>query len=305
MSGVARFLVGPVDDADAALAIARACDVAEVGVAVTEPRHITDDLEDPAVDVARDTWLVRAADGTPVAFAIVFASDPDGLQRSWARVHPDHATDDLAALVFDRLEERARGRAEGAPAPRVNTLVDAADPFLASFLERRGYVEVRRLHHLQRALGADDRDPGAPPAGVSARRIDAATDLAALADLDDEVFRGSFGYTRPTLDRWRAQFLEPAHPASTLVLDGDRAVAFALLMPGEPAWIEVIGVAADHRRRGIATWLLRRAFHDLAADGVATVRLAVDGANPHGATRVYERAGMRVLRTSVVVERPL
>jgi mycothiol synthase len=43
----------------------------------------------------------------------------------------------------------------------------------------------------------------------------------------------------------------------------------------------------------------------LHARGLRKVRLSVDAENPTGATRLYERAGMRVLRRSNTWERAL
>jgi ribosomal protein S18 acetylase RimI-like enzyme len=43
----------------------------------------------------------------------------------------------------------------------------------------------------------------------------------------------------------------------------------------------------------------------LHARGLRKVRLGVDAENPTGATRLYERAGMRVLRRSNTWEREL
>jgi ribosomal protein S18 acetylase RimI-like enzyme len=63
-------------------------------------------------------------------------------------------------------------------------------------------------------------------------------------------------------------------------------------------FIGSIGVRRPWRRRGVGEALLRRTFALLHARGLRKVRLLVDSENPTGATRLYERVGMSVLRQS-------
>lgn len=62
-----------------------------------------------------------------------------------------------------------------------------------------------------------------------------------------------------------------------------------------PAW----------RKRGVALALLRHTFGEFRRRGYAAVELDMDSENLTGALRVYERAGMRATRQSVVFEREL
>ena len=298
--------IGPLDDADAALAVARACDERDAGVADTERRHITDDLEDPSVDVARDTWLARDVDGRPAAFASLVGPRPDLVQRSWVRVHPAFRGRGLGSTLLDLVVARARRRVPaGAPAPVLHTEVAAGDDDGLALVAARGFHEVRRLLHLERALGGGDLDAGPPPAGLLGRPIDHARDGAAVHALDVACFTGSFGYEPAPLDEWCRAHLDGADPISMLLTDGDAVVGFSIVLAGEPAWIEILAVDGPRRRRGAGTWLLRRAFADLAARGTEGVRLAVDASNAHGATGLYARVGFRERRAFVVLERSL
>ena len=60
-----------------------------------------------------------------------------------------------------------------------------------------------------------------------------------------------------------------------------------------------------YRRRGIAEALLKTAFAELYRRGERRVGLGVDAESPTGATRVYERAGMRTLWHAIVYEKEL
>ena len=70
-------------------------------------------------------------------------------------------------------------------------------------------------------------------------------------------------------------------------------------------WIGAIGVRKAWRRRGVGLALLRHAFREFHLRGDPHVGLGVDAENPTGATRLYERAGMRVMNELVLYEKEL
>ena len=76
-------------------------------------------------------------------------------------------------------------------------------------------------------------------------------------------------------------------------------------MLDDRGWVSLLGVRADSRGRGIAGALLRQAFAGFAARGTRSVLLAVDAANPTGATALYESVGMRVVKRFDLWERAL
>ena len=73
----------------------------------------------------------------------------------------------------------------------------------------------------------------------------------------------------------------------------------------DQGWIDDLGVRRAYRRRGIAEALLKTAFAELYRRGERRVGLGVDAESPTGATRVYERAGMRTLWHAIVYEKEL
>jgi ribosomal protein S18 acetylase RimI-like enzyme len=68
-------------------------------------------------------------------------------------------------------------------------------------------------------------------------------------------------------------------------------------------WVNMLSVHPAARRRGHGLALLQAAFAELYRRGVRTVGLGVDAANPTGATRLYERAGMRVAWQAATYEK--
>jgi mycothiol synthase len=57
------------------------------------------------------------------------------------------------------------------------------------------------------------------------------------------------------------------------------------------------------RRRGLGEALLRHSFAAFRRKGFTRGTLGVDASSVTGATRLYERAGMRVYRDTVFLER--
>jgi ribosomal protein S18 acetylase RimI-like enzyme len=70
-------------------------------------------------------------------------------------------------------------------------------------------------------------------------------------------------------------------------------------------WIGAIGVREHWRRRGLGLALLRHGFAELYRRGEHVIGLGVDAENPTGATRLYERAGMRVAWSAALYEKRL
>jgi GNAT superfamily N-acetyltransferase len=89
------------------------------------------------------------------------------------------------------------------------------------------------------------------------------------ADLDDaEALVREAGWNQTAAD-WRI-FLELG--TAYAVRNGGRAIATAATLPyGRFAWISMVLVAGEHRRRGLGTQLLHRAIDDLTAAGVVPV----------------------------------
>jgi mycothiol synthase len=76
-------------------------------------------------------------------------------------------------------------------------------------------------------------------------------------------------------------------------------------MNGDMGFIDELSVRRPWRRLGVGMALLRAIFAAFYRRGVTTVGLGVDAANLTGATRLYERAGMRVYSEWDVYEKTL
>jgi ribosomal protein S18 acetylase RimI-like enzyme len=114
-------------------------------------------------------------------------------------------------------------------------------------------------------------------------------------------FEDHFGDVPWAWELWQTDTVESPTWDPSLVAIAERA--------GEPVgivvatqndgigWIGDLGVLAHARGIGVGRALLEHAFELLARRGFTTIRLNVDSQNETGATRLYERAGLRVRRS--------
>jgi ribosomal protein S18 acetylase RimI-like enzyme len=78
-------------------------------------------------------------------------------------------------------------------------------------------------------------------------------------------------------------------------MDGDSSVAY----------IDNVAVLRDHRGKGIAIAMLTYSLNMHYQAGRKSVALHVDASNLTGALRLYEKAGMKPVQTSVRYEKVL
>jgi len=245
-------------------------------------------------------WL-----GTPDLLAFVALVDgevagygdlSDGpVQWMDLRVPPGVGADGAAAGLIEALEGRAVAR-------KVRALVPSNDELLARLFGGRGYRVVRHSFRMYAGLDAPVERP-AWPEGLRVRAFAPGDDDVAVYEAHQESFADQHEFRRLSFTEWRRhQYREPFDPSlSFLAEEGGELAGICLCRPkwgNNPAlgWVSALGVRRPWRRRGLGLALLLHAFGELQARGKRRVGLGVDGSNPTGAVRLYERAGMRVER---------
>jgi mycothiol synthase len=159
---------------------------------------------------------------------------------------------------------------------------------------------VRHFWHMRIDLDDERRSAGGLPAGIEIRGVDPSRDLAAVHEVLSEAFVDDASYWPRPLSEWMAEeTASPSYDATLwlLAVEGDVPVgALAAGDSGGRGWVNEIGVRQEWRGRGIGAALLRRSFAEFSRRGLQQVTLNVDAENPTGATALYERVGMRVVR---------
>jgi mycothiol synthase len=136
-----------------------------------------------------------------------------------------------------------------------------------------------------------------PPEGIRLRPLDLLRDAKALHALDAETFAASPDYVPESYDMFVAEHLR-AHdvaPDLSLVAEAHGEIVGFLIarrwQQEASGYVDLLGVAPRHQRRGIGTALLTHAFAGFAGAGLVQAQLGVASDNPRG-LRVYEAAGM-------------
>jgi ribosomal protein S18 acetylase RimI-like enzyme len=215
-------------------------------------------------------------------------------------VHPDAFGRGVGAAIVDWIETRAHEL--GAPETRIGIL--RADERAACLLRRRGFEPIRSFFRMVIEL---DREPEPPawPEGFEVAPLGLGQERELYQVLED-AFVDHWGHLPRTYEEWLATH-EIEHDLCFLVrTDGE--VAAGALCRRElfgMGWVDVLGTRRPYRRRGLAEALLRHVFRELYVRGARQVGLGVDAENPTGATRLYERVGMRVASASDVYAKTL
>jgi len=273
-------------------------------------------------DLAKDCRMVLDARGELAGIVnIRNPGEPYAQIRCVGLTHPsyeglDGLWDRLHAWSVERARELIPLAAKGI---RVTAMSHIAgqDTARAAALERAGFAAVRMLNRM--GITLESLIPEAQwPAGISVRGVDIEKDLEAIVRLVLETWRDHWGFVAQPFDQALADWKEGLAALGEkfdptlwfLAMDGSEIVGVSLcdnriVDDTTRGYIDTLGVRPAWRKRGIALALLRHTFGEFARRGYAAVELDMDSENLTGALRVYERAGMHVIRQSVFYEREL
>jgi mycothiol synthase len=297
-------------DFPAIVGVIAACDLEDFGEVDVRQEWVRDAWRRPRFSLEGDTWVAEAAGGAVVAYAQVWDEDVHTVFDAEGWVHPRHRGRGLGTCLARAVERRALldvALVAAGSAPAVHQSVDARVDDASALFARLGYREVRRFRHMEIDLGPGI-EGGAPPGGIRIRGRREEDDPAIHAALE-EAFAAHWGFVPVTYGAWRADERGGSayDPSLWLVAcDGDEVVGAMLgrVVAGH-GWIGDLAVRSTWRGRGIGEALLRDAFRLFAERGVGRAMLNVDADNATGATRLYERAGMRVRREWLVLAKTL
>jgi mycothiol synthase len=220
---------------------------------------------------------------------------------------------DLAAPgIWDEALGHAENTARALGAKKARTFFVAGHE-LESVASGRGYGPIRTSWTMEIEFGVEAPAGASVPDGIDIRPYLHPADERAVYEAHVEAFADHWDYHREPFEQWREFTVRSRNFDPTLWLVAwaeDEVAGYALNYPeraGDPGYgsVGTLGVRRPWRRKGLGEALLRRSFAALHARGQRVVRLSVDAANPTGATRLYERAGMRVMREANTWERDL
>ncbi|MCP9484648.1 MAG: GNAT family N-acetyltransferase [Gaiellaceae bacterium MAG52_C11] len=294
-------------DLDAVLELMRAADIAVAGDSDWTASELVETWAD--LDLARDAWVLEL-DGRVVGYADF--STRGGRLNADGYVQPELRGRGIGSEIVRLTEERAKEEESNVPAGERVYLQNATlnqDELTVSFYRERGYEAVRGFRGMVIEL-EEAPVPAAVP-GIEIRPYRHPDEARTYHAAHQESFAGHWEHRPTPWQEWEKKWFgrETFDPTLWWVAaDGEE---IAGLVFGEQrrdpdqGWVDVLGVRPAYRRRGIAEALLTTAFAEFFRRGERKVGLGVDAESPTGATRVYERAGMRTLWHAIVYEKEL
>lgn len=295
-------------DIGAVLELCVAADTAVIGESDWTEEDLREEWAD--TDLARNAWLVEL-EGRVAGFISLAVRGARFVADGY--VHPELHGRGVGSLLVELTEERAAELERDAPAGERVYLQNATlnvDPHAQAFYGERGYAAVRHFWKMVVDLEGPYEVP--PLDGVEIRPYRHPHDLAAFHEADEEAFADHWEHKERTLEEWTQRHVERERFDPTLwwvaEATGGEIAGVARCdwkRQGDWGWVDGLAVRAAYRRRGIAEALLRTAFAEFWRRGERRVALGVDAQSPTGATRLYEKVGMRVYWEAVVFEKEL
>jgi len=246
-----------------------------------------------------DVWLVLAGDQV-VGWAGAGRDGEIANVADESCVHPDFRGRGIGPRLVELAEAWARERS--LPRLHMHAVTDEA----RRLFEAQGFQLVRFFWRME--IVPDQEPPRLePPDGFSIRAYEPGTDDEALHAMHQEAFAQHWEFNPRPLEswlRWRTTRSDYLPELWQLAFQGDELVGAALgFGQSGLGWILDLAVAPKRRKRGLGLALLLRSFHELYKRGFTQIGLEVDSENETGATRLYERAGMRVTRRYATFEK--
>jgi GNAT superfamily N-acetyltransferase len=225
----------------------------------------------------------------------------------------------LGTFLVEWAEERARqaiARVPDGVRVAMQLITAVGHEPTENLFEKLGLGAVRYALFMVADLEEPSPEPQWPD-GITLCTFQEQPDLRAVYRAIQEAFQDSWGYVardeEAGLERWRHRIeSDEAFDAKLwfLAMDGDEMAAAAMCDPRtgddrEMGFVSTLGVRRPWRRRGLALALLHHAFGEFRRRGHKRVGLGVDADSLTGATRLYEKAGMRAIRQLVTYEKEL
>jgi mycothiol synthase len=265
----------------------------------------------PGFNLETDTWVVTNPAGKIIGYEEFVDHHAHASLMGDGYVHHDFTNLGIGTLLLRTLEDRARAEmALAEPDLRVfiRNFMSIGDTTARQLHQNEGYKPIRFSWRMEIQLSAP---PPAPvfPEGVELRAFDPTRDLFAVYEAVSEAFADHWGYVKSPFNEWKHKFLAEERYLPDLwhiAWDGDQIAGVSICRYRNGiGWVGSLGVRRPWRKKGLGMALLQHSFGEFHRRGYTTIGLGVDASNPTGATRLYERAGMKIASEYVMYEKEL
>jgi mycothiol synthase len=308
-----------LDDAPGVLDLMNACALKVIGRTDDTLEDILGDWQSPGLSLETDYRVLTEPDGRIIGYALVMDHVRPVAPFVDMYMHPDYWGDPMIEVLLAWTEERARKALDNPDVPAdAQVVMQAAtydnDTYYKAVLQSADMTLARLQWRMQIDL---DSPPPSPelPEGITIRSINPDEDKRPLLMAIRDAWRDHWGYVERPFEehytRWLHDWEDDYDPSLWyMAMDDGQIVGFSLCKPRygddeDMGWVGTLGVIRSHRKSGIGMALLQHSFGELYKRGKRKVGLGVDAGSLTGATRLYQRAGMRVMIQIEVYEKEL
>lgn len=295
-----------LDDAQAVCDLVAACDTEDLGA----PDIVLDDVLDmwSGFDLDKQVWVVEDSESKLTGYAFL-EEDSEEKLFSYGCVMPSARGRGVGSMLVEALESHAAElRRESGVPKRLQSMIPTLCGDAVRLFESRGFAPVRYFKRMGIRLDAEPA-PANLPEGFTVGPYVKGADERAVYEAYIESFADHWDFAEPTFEKWVEKTQLPTFNEEWWMIarDSDGSVAgFALArMRDDLLFVEKIGVRRPFRGRGLALALLQIVFAASYRADQPLVSLGVDAANPSGAYRLYEKAGMKPEHEISIYEKTL
>jgi mycothiol synthase len=284
------------------------------------PESVLTEWEQPRFSLTNDTRVIINKEGKWVAYvAVLNTESPYSESIIVFRINPDYLDCGIGSVLTDWAQKKAHENISKAP-PELKVVLRASN-FLkmdssSFFLRDNDFSLSRYYFRMKMDLSAKQNQVSVQP-GIRIETFLKRKNLKEIIDCSEDCFLDHWGWWRmPDNELWEDWNhrikSNPYHNPELwfLAMDGDKLVGLCLADSGiinnpDTAYIDMICVQKQYRKKGIASFLLQLTISELIKLNKKAVALHVDGSSLTGATRVYEKAGFQVDQTRMMFEKTI
>lgn len=275
-------------------------------VAVT-PQELAREWKNPGFVLETDAFVVETSDGQIVGYEEFVNNHAHADLTGDGYVHPDFLGRGIGTALLRSLEARALEELKLAePEMRVfiRNGMAIGDKVSCEMHENEGYRPIRYSWRMEITLDGAAPEPRFPQ-GVELRPFEMEQDRA-VYEAHEEAFSDHWGHVRRPYEAWEHRFSEREPSLWLIAWDGDQVAGYSLCrFRMGIGWVGTLGVRRAWRKRGLGEALLLHSFAEFHKRDMKVIGLGVDAANPTGATRLYQKAGMKIAAEYVIYEKEL
>jgi mycothiol synthase len=275
----------------------------------TTPSDLLQAWKSPGFQLETDAWVVTAPDQRVVGYEEFVNRHAHTSLNGDGYVHPNFMGQGIGTALLGCLEERAQAEvARAEPDLRVflRNAMAAGDKTGREIHDAAGFKPVRFSWRMEIELESTPQTVRWSE-GLELRPFDAAKHDHQVYMAHEDAFKDHWGHVPHSYEFWetRIRGYEGFDPTLWLIAwDGDEVAGYSLCRFRQGiGWVSTLGVRRPWRKQGLGMALLQQSFSEFYQRGEKVIGLTVDASSPTGATRLYERAGMKVANEYVFYEK--